>query len=122
MAVTAVVIRDENAGADPITSKLEKEKQQADMEAEELEAMLPIRKPKHLLDGATSGLKLAAGGVITGAFLRACPPCCMFRSPRAPHAQRMPCLLCCCHVMRHAGVRVMCVSAAARANVPFRWA
>ena len=39
----------------------------AQMEAEELSEMLPLRKPKSVIDGTTSGLKLAVGGVVGGA-------------------------------------------------------
>ena len=45
----------------------EKEKLAAELEAEDIAEVLPIRKPKHIIDGTASGLKLAAGGIIGGA-------------------------------------------------------
>lgn len=45
----------------------EKEKLAAEIEAEEISEVLPIRKPKHIVDGTASGIKLAAGGVLGGA-------------------------------------------------------
>ena len=37
------------------------------MEAEDLAEFLPIRKPKHVIDGTASGVKLMVGGVVGGA-------------------------------------------------------
>ena len=64
-----LVVRDDAVplpGADVAKAKAEAEAR-AQMEADELAEILPLRKPKHLVDGTASGLKLIVGGAIGGA-------------------------------------------------------
>ena len=64
-SASAIVLRNENAPDAP-SSDLATREAQAAMEAEELSELLPINKPKHVVDGAASGLKLIAGGTVAG--------------------------------------------------------
>ena len=45
----------------------EAEAERMKQESEDLAELLPLRKPKHVLDGTASGLKLVVGGVAAGA-------------------------------------------------------
>ena len=69
----ALVLRDANAPPPSPSSKDERlkaaeiEAKRAEMEAEDIGEILPIRKPKHIAEGTASGLKLAAGGFVAGA-------------------------------------------------------
>ena len=72
-AASQLVVRDGSMpaprSADGSLSAQEKAQMeaQAAMEAEDLAEILPLRKPKHVIDGAASGMKLVVGGVVTGA-------------------------------------------------------
>ena len=54
-------------GSTDVAAAAAEEEARAAMEAEDLSEILPLRKPKHAIDGALSGVKLMAGGVVTGA-------------------------------------------------------
>ena len=69
---TGLVVRDESVPAPVNEAELAMQKKaemeaRAQMEAEELSEMLPLRKPKNIIDGTADGLKLALGGVAAGA-------------------------------------------------------
>lgn len=68
--MTEIILRDPSmpmSKADADAARKAEQEAQAAMDAEELQELLPIKKPKHLLDGTTSGVKLVGGAVVAGA-------------------------------------------------------
>ena len=67
----ALIVRDETtpaaSSADAVAKQKAAEEQRAALEAEDLSAMLPVRKPKHLGAGVADGAKLIVGSFAAGA-------------------------------------------------------